>query len=67
MRQDGGAAIALYEYYVAKFPNIVVAQNNLGDLYLKKGEKEKAKNCYRQALKIRPGKPRGIEALKKIE
>ena len=60
-------AIALYEYYVMKFPNIVVAQNDLGDLYLKKGEKEKAKNCYRQALKIRPENPRAKEALKNLE
>ncbi|MEP7109261.1 MAG: serine hydrolase [Ferruginibacter sp.] len=60
-------AIALYEYYVIKFPEIVVAQNDLGDLYLKKGEKEKAKNCYRRALKIRPENPRAKEALKNLE
>jgi len=60
-------AIALYEYYVVKFPGIVVARNDLGDLYLKKGDKEKAKHCYEQALKIRPQNPRAKEALKKLE
>ena len=59
-------ALALFEYYTKTFPNIVVAKNNLGDLYRKKGEKEKAITCYKAAVKVRPGNPRAIEELKKL-
>lgn len=59
-------AIALYEHYTKTFPQIVVAQNDLGDLYLRKGWKEKAIRCYQQALKLRPGNARAQEALKKL-
>ena len=61
-----GEAIVLYEYYTKTFPNIVVAQNDLGDLYLLKGEKAKAIPCYKRALEIRPENPRAKEALKKL-
>ncbi len=60
-------AVALYEYYVKAFPNIVVANNDLGDLYLLKGEKDKAIGRYKRALEIRPENPRAKEALKKLE
>ncbi|MBI4720419.1 MAG: serine hydrolase [Chitinivibrionia bacterium] len=59
-------AIALYEYYTKAFPNIVVAQNDLGDLYVMKGEKDKAIACYKQALVLRPGNPRALEELKNL-
>ena len=59
-------ALALFEYYTKTFPNIVVAKNNLGDLYRMKGDKEKAIACYKAALKVRPGNPRAIEELKKL-
>ena len=59
-------AIALYEYYTKTFPNIVVAQNDLGDLYLMTNQKEKAVQCYKNALAIRPGNPRATEALKRL-
>lgn len=58
--------IALYEYYTKAFPQIVVAQNNLGDLYLAIDQKEKAINCYKQALRIRPENPRAKDALNKL-
>ena len=59
-------AIVLYKYYTATFPNIVVAWNDLGEIYLAKGRKEEARKCFEQALKIRPGNPRATENLKKI-
>ncbi|CAN5303038.1 hypothetical protein BH09BAC3_BH09BAC3_35610 [soil metagenome] len=59
-------AIALYEYYIRNFPSIVVAQNDLGDLYLMKNQKEKAIQCYKRALVIRPGNPRATAALKNL-
>jgi tetratricopeptide (TPR) repeat protein len=60
-------ALVLYKYYTEKFPQIVVAWNDLGDIYLAKNNKVAAKNCYTQALKIRPGNPRATENLKKLE
>jgi CubicO group peptidase (beta-lactamase class C family) len=59
-------AFLLYTYYTKAFPNIVVAWNDLGDIYLLKNNKEEATKCYKQALKIRPENPRAKEALKKL-
>ena len=67
MKRRWTEAVALYEYYVKAFPNIVVANNDLGDLYLLKGEKDKAIGRYKRALEIRPENPRAKEALKKLE
>ncbi|MGB3079117.1 MAG: serine hydrolase, partial [Saprospiraceae bacterium] len=46
-----GKALVLYVYYTKAFPNIVVAWNDLGDIYLAQSKKNEAMNCYRQALK----------------
>ncbi len=59
-------AIILYSYYTKTFPNIVVAWNDLGDVYLSENSNEKAELCFKQALKIRPANPRAMEALKKL-
>ncbi len=61
--KNADAAIALYTVYTKEFPNIVVAWNDLGDAYLVKGDKEKAKPCFQQALKLRPGNERARKAL----
>jgi CubicO group peptidase (beta-lactamase class C family) len=60
-------ALVLYKYYTEKFPQIVVAWNDMGDIYLAQNNKAEAKKCYMQALKIRPGNPRATENLKKLE
>lgn len=60
-------ALILYKYYTRSFPNIVVAWNDLGDIYLSKGNKEEAAKCYRQALKIRPENPRAKQSLLKLK
>ncbi|MEO7766053.1 MAG: serine hydrolase [Ferruginibacter sp.] len=59
-------ALVLYQYYTREFPNIVVAWNDLGDIYQKKGKMQEAIKCYQQALKLRPGNPRAIENLEKL-
>ncbi len=59
-------ALSLYRFYTKEFPNIVVAWNDMGDVYLMKDNKEEAKKCYEQALKLRPGNPRAIENLNKL-
>lgn len=59
-------AMALYRYYTTRYPKIVVAWNDLGDLYLEQGDKAEAKRCYEQALSLRPGNPRAKSALEKL-
>ena len=59
-------ALILYKYYTSSFPNIVVAWNDLGDLYQVLNNKDEAIKCYQQALKIRPGNPRAKENLDKL-
>lgn len=59
-------AQVLYEFYTKAFPNIVVAWNDLGDIYLMQENKTEAISCYKQALKIRPENPRAKESLAKL-
>ncbi len=59
-------AFSLYQFYTTTFPNIIVAWNDLGDVYQMKGNKVAAIRCYRQALKLRPGNPRAIQNLDKL-
>ena len=64
--KDADAAIALYTVYTNEFPNIIVAWNDLGDAYLLKGDKEQAKKCFLQALKLRPANERAKRALQSL-
>lgn len=60
-------AIALYQFYTKKFPNIIVAWNELGEAYLLKNQKAEAKQCFEKVLEMRPQNPRAkkhLEALK---
>ncbi|MBK7158033.1 MAG: serine hydrolase [Ignavibacteria bacterium] len=63
---DADNAIVLYTVYTKEFPDIVVAWNDLGDAYLLKSDKDKARKCYEQALKIRPGNKRAEESIRKL-
>ena len=60
-------AIALYKYYTTAFPKIIVAWNDLGEIYLNQGNKAEAKKCFEKALLLRPGNPRATENIKKIK
>ncbi len=60
-------ALILYKFYTKTFPNIVVAWNDMGDVYRALNNKAEAIKCYKQALKIRPENPRAKEELKKLE
>lgn len=60
-------ALVLYEFYTKSFPNIVVAWNDMGDVYQKLNRKADAIKCYEQVLKIRPANPRAQQALKKLK
>ena len=60
-------ALTLYQYYTRSFPSIIVAWNDLGDVYRMKNNKEEAIKCYKQALKLRPDNQRAKENLKSIQ
>jgi CubicO group peptidase (beta-lactamase class C family) len=59
-------AIGLYEYYTQQFPQIIIAHNDLGDLYRSTGNKTKAIECYQHALKIAPNNERAKTELKNL-
>ena len=61
------AALVLYQYYTKTFPNIVVAWNDMGYVYLMLNKKNAAINCYQQALKLRPANRRAKESLEKLK
>ncbi|HXB42449.1 MAG TPA: serine hydrolase [Puia sp.] len=60
-------ALILYRFYTKSFPNIVVAWNDLGDIYQTQNNKEEAIKCYNQALRIRPENLRAKESLHKLK
>ena len=60
-------ALMLYDYYTKIIPNIVVAWNDLGDIYQTLNKKAEAIKCYKQAMKIRPENPRAKESLNKLQ
>jgi CubicO group peptidase (beta-lactamase class C family) len=60
-------ALVLYKYYTESFPNIVVAWNDMGDIYQKFNNNDEAIKCYEKALKIRPENPRAKQALEKLK
>lgn len=64
--RNADAAIALYTVYTKEFPNIIVAWNDMGDAYLLKGDKEQAKKCFTQALKLRPANERAKRGLQNL-
>ncbi len=59
-------ALVLYKFYTKKFPGIVVAWNDLGDIYQLLNNKKEAIKCYQQAFTIRPGNPRAKENIDKL-
>jgi len=60
-------ALSPYQFRTKLFPNIIFAWNNMGDVYLMKGNNQEAINCYKQALKLRPENHRAKEKFGKIE
>lgn len=60
------AALALYLLYTKSFPQIVVAWNDLGEVYLNMNEKEKARDCFKKTLKIKPDNARAKRLLEAI-
>ena len=63
---DTDNALALYSVCTKEFPDIVVAWNDMGDAYLLKSDKDSARKCYEQALKIRPENKSAKESIRKL-
>ncbi|MFN8355838.1 MAG: serine hydrolase [Spirosomataceae bacterium] len=59
-------ALILYKYYTQAFPTIVVAWNDLGDVYLAQGNKDEALKCYKQALVLRPNNQRAKQNIERL-
>ena len=59
-------AVALFTYYTQKFPQIIVAWNDLGEAYLMKDNKAKAKACFQKVLELQPNNPYAQERLEKL-
>lgn len=64
--KDADNAIELYTIVTKEFPEIVVGWNDMGDAYLLKGDKENARKCFEQALKLRPQNQRAKASLEKL-
>ena len=60
-------ALLLYQFYTKSFPKIIVAWNDMGDVYLMKSDKVNAKKCFEQALALRPNNPRAKENLERLK
>ncbi|HYG52746.1 MAG TPA: serine hydrolase [Flavobacteriales bacterium] len=59
-------ALALYTLYTKKFPGIIIAWNDLGEVYLMKGNKAEAKKCFEKALELKPDNERAKRMLKEL-
>jgi tetratricopeptide (TPR) repeat protein len=59
-------AVLLYRYYTKTFPEVVVAWNDLGDLYQMKDDAQEAIKCYRQALVLHPDNTRARDNLARL-
>lgn len=59
-------ALVLYRYYTHSFPRIIVAWNDMGDVYRSLHQRSEAMACYREALRLRPDNPRAKENLEKL-
>ena len=59
-------AIQLFIVYTKLFPRIVVAWNKMGRSYLKLNNKEKAKECFKKSIAIRPNDNPAVELLESL-
>ncbi len=60
------AAIEIFRLNAAAYPRSANAHDSLGEAYLAKGDRENAIRSYEEALKLDPGMPSAVEALRKI-
>jgi tetratricopeptide (TPR) repeat protein len=61
--KDYDNAIALYGVYTKEFPGIIIAWNELGELWLVKGDKNQAGTCFSKALELSPDNRRAKKGL----
>jgi CubicO group peptidase (beta-lactamase class C family) len=61
--KDYDNAIELYTIYTQEFPGIIIAWNELGELYLVKGDRQNAGRCFSAALRLSPENKRAKKGL----
>jgi CubicO group peptidase (beta-lactamase class C family) len=61
--KDYDNALALYSVYTKEFPGIIIAWNEMGEIYLAKGDKQHAGACFTEAVKLSPGNRRAKKGL----
>jgi TolA-binding protein len=61
--KDYDNAIDLFTVYTQEFPGIIIAWNELGELYLVKGDKKNAGKCFSSALQLNPENKRAKRGL----
>ena len=66
MRGEFEPALEDYSKAIALYPEFAVAFANRGDVYSKKGDKERAIAEYRRALVLEPGNGIALNGLKQL-
>jgi CubicO group peptidase (beta-lactamase class C family) len=61
--KDYDNAIDLFTVYTREFPGIIIAWNELGELYLAKGDRQNAGRCFSAALRLSPDNQRAKRGL----
>jgi tetratricopeptide (TPR) repeat protein len=64
---DVDSAILIIQEVLAESPDSWQAYDALGGIYGKKGDPERAAQCYRKVLELDPGNAHAAEMLKKLE
>lgn len=65
-REKLDKAVAVLQMAISELPESDNLYDSLGEMYLKKGDREEAISCYKKSLKLNPLNASSIEALRKI-
>lgn len=63
---DYDNALSLYKVFTQEYPGIIIAWNDMGEVYAQKGDVANAKICFEKALKINPENKRALDNIKKL-
>ncbi|NIF06346.1 tetratricopeptide repeat protein [Chryseobacterium sp. Tr-659] len=66
-RKIPDAAISIFEINAQNYPSSLNVWDSLAEAYMKKGFKEKAKECYRKILALDPANVRAKDQLKNVK
>jgi CubicO group peptidase (beta-lactamase class C family) len=66
-RGDLDDAILIFNTTLSEFPECWQAYDELAEVYIKKGDNQKAIECYKKSLKINPDNNRAKDKIKELE